>query len=211
MTLKITPPKLREEQLMPEPELYLESRIEIQNAAVGPTELLELDYDKVSFDRVWFKQVTVLDSALRGAEFTDVVFEDCDLSNMNLTDAFLNRVAFKRCKLIGTDFGSSRMQHVRMSDCIGDYANFRLGKMKSVIFEDCSLLGSDLYAAEVQQFALDRCKIDGINLSEVKLKDVDLSRCEFDSLIVNPEDLAGCRIAPHQAAVFVGLLGLIME
>jgi len=45
----------------------------------------------------------------------------------------------------------------------------------------------------------------------VKLKGVDLSTCEFDSLIVNLEDLEGCKIAPNQASVFVGLLGLIIQ
>lgn len=211
MTPKITAPKIQEGRLEPETELYVESRLEIADRLIEQTELTELDADRVSFDRVICRQVTITESALREAEFTDTVFENCDFSNVNFADVFLNRVEFKNCKLIGTDFGGGRMQQVRFTDCIADYANFRLVKFKSALFEDCSLIGTDYYAAAVQQFGFERCKIDRINLAEAKLGGVDLSTCEFDSLIVNLEDLQGCRIAPHQAAVFVGLLGLIIE
>lgn len=124
MTPKLTAPKIQEGRLEPETDLYLESRIEITDRLIEQAEFTGLDADRVSFDRVLFRQVTITESALREAEFTDAIFERCDFSNMNLADVFLNRVTFKDCKLIGTDFGGGRMQQVRFTDCIADYANY---------------------------------------------------------------------------------------
>ncbi len=211
MKMKVEQPKVQTENLDRVPLASLASKEEVHDKQIQNAVLEYLDVRKVSLERTVFRNVTILESSLEQAECTDVIFEKCDFSNVHFVGSFFHRVIFRNCKLIGTDFSDSRLQHAQFLDCIGDYANFRFAKFKQARFEDCSLKGSDYCGAAVHNFEWNRCNLDRVNLSQVKLNGVDLSDCHFDSLIVNPEDLVGCKIAAHQAMVFVGLLGMVVE
>ncbi|HFL2538681.1 TPA: hypothetical protein ACG3G9_003845, partial [Clostridioides difficile] len=62
-----------------------------------------------------------------------------------------------------------------------------------------------------QKMLLDQCNIDQSFMTGTKLKGLDLSNCQFDSLVLNMEDLNGCVISPYQAATFVGLMGIVIK
>lgn len=166
---------------------------------------------RVSFEKIVFRNVTIAESSLPDAELTDVIFEKCDLSNVDFAGIFLHRTEFRNCKLMGTDFTKSRLQHVSFLSCLSDYALFRFANFKQVEFEDCSLVSADYYQSSLNKTSFIRCKIDQAILSGVKLKGIDLSDCDFDELMVEIDDLRGCIISAGQASTFAGLLGLVIK
>lgn len=209
---KIDLPKISDPALLP-PQLIdaLQTKEEYSSCLISDTHFEYQEADKVSFDKVYFKNVTFSDSTLRGIELTDVIFESCDLSNVNFSEAFVHRTEFRQCKMIGTDFNRSRFQNVRVIDSICDFASFRFGNLKLLSFEQSSLISSDYYQAGFQKVSFEECKIDQAVMAGVKLKDTDLSDCEFTGLHVDIEDLPGCIISADQAASFAGLLGLVIK
>ena len=44
------------------------------------------------------------ETSLPAAEFEDVVFDRCDLSNVDFRDAILWRIVFQNCKMTGVNF-----------------------------------------------------------------------------------------------------------
>lgn len=212
MKNKIDLPKISEPALLPPQHVEaLQTKEEYSGCLISDTQFQYQEADKVSFDKVFFKNVTVSDSSLCGMELTDVIFENCDLSNVNFSEAFVHRTEFRQCKMIGTDFTRARFQHVRVIGSICDFASFRFGTLKLLSFEQCSLVSSDYYQSTFQKVSFAECKIDQAVMAGVKLRDTDLSDCEFTGLQVDIEDLPGCIISADQAASFAGLLGLVIK
>ncbi|TKH44719.1 bTB/POZ domain-containing protein KCTD9 [Paenibacillus terrae] len=212
MEIKIELPKIPSDLPVLTDEMYsLRSKDEFNMGSVEDMTMDNVEATRVSFEKMIFKNVTIMESSLPESEWTDVIFDKCDLSNINFSGSFIHRVEFRNCKLLGTDFSRSRLQNVRFVDCLGDYSLFRFANLKQVGFEDCSLISADLYHMTLQKIFFTRCNMDQAMLSGSRLKGVDLSDCEFDGLQVDIEDLDGCIISPHQASSFVGLLGLVIK
>lgn len=169
------------------------------------------DVRKVSFEKIIFKNVTITETSLTELELTDVIFDKCDLSNVNFSNSAIHRTEFRSCKLIGTDFTGSTLRNVRFSSCFGDYATFRFFNARQVAFEECSLICADFYQTTLQKVSFTGSKIDQAQLSGTKLHGIDLSDCDFERLGVEIQDLSGCIISPYQASSFAGLLGLVIR
>ncbi|OBA05164.1 bTB/POZ domain-containing protein KCTD9 [Paenibacillus polymyxa] len=212
MKNKIESPKIPVELPLLNEEMYsIRSKDELSLGVVEGIMLDNMGAVKVSLEKMTFKNVTITESSLPESEWTDLIFDKCDLSNINFSGSFIHRVEFRNCKLLGTDFSRSRLQNVRFLDCLGDYSMFRFANFKQVGFEDCSLKSADFYHLTLQKAFFTRCNLDQAILSGSKLKGIDLSDCEFEGLQVEIEDLNGCIISPHQASSFVGLLGIVIK
>ncbi|MFD2875610.1 pentapeptide repeat-containing protein [Paenibacillus rhizoplanae] len=59
-----------------------------------------------------------------------MIFDHCDLSNVDFSDAFIHRTEFRDCRLIGTDFTRARFQNVSFTGCIGEFAVFRFCQLQ---------------------------------------------------------------------------------
>ncbi|WP_342564648.1 pentapeptide repeat-containing protein [Paenibacillus sp. FSL R7-0345] len=211
-TEKIEFPKIPDPALLPPQHIdALQTKEEYSRCQISDIQLEYQEAEKVSFDKVLFKNVTISESTLRAIELTDVVFENCDLSNVDFSEAFVHRTEFRQCKMIGTDFTRARFQNVSVIDSLCDFSSFRFGKLKLIGFSQCSLNSADYYQADFQKVSFEDCTIDQAVMAGVKLKDTDLSSCEFSGLQVDIEDLPGCIISADQAASFAGLLGLVIK
>ncbi|MBY0014427.1 pentapeptide repeat-containing protein [Paenibacillus typhae] len=209
---KIETPKITDAALLPlQPIDALQTKEEYSRCQISDIQLEYQEAEKVSFDKVLFKNVIISESSLRAIELTDVIFENCDLSNVNFSEAFIHRTEFRQCKMIGTDFTRARFQNVSVINSLCDFASFRFSKLKLTAFGQCSLNSADYYQADFQKVAFEDCKIDQAVMAGVRLKDTDLSSCEFTGLLVDLEDLPGCIISADQAASFAGLLGLVIK
>ncbi|MFF3925268.1 pentapeptide repeat-containing protein [Paenibacillus lactis] len=59
--------------------------------------LSDITAHKVLFDQMTFDSVAFERVSLRHAELTDIVFRQCDLSNVDFSEAILHRVEFHHC------------------------------------------------------------------------------------------------------------------
>lgn len=166
---------------------------------------------RICLDRILFQNVAFRGTSLPKSEWTDVRFDNCDLSNIDLNGAIMHRVTFHECKLLGMDLTEATLRNVLFDECYGDYAVLRFSNTKQVKFEKCSLAKADLSNMTHAQTSLHECNIDGVQFAQTKLRGVDLSNCDFASLSVNIEDLQGCMISPLQASSFATMFGLVVN
>ena len=65
-----------------------------------------------TFEECIFENVSFQDTFFIRFDFVDVIFKNCDLSNMKLEERFLNRVIFEECKMNGTNFIDATLKDV---------------------------------------------------------------------------------------------------
>ncbi|MFF2889398.1 pentapeptide repeat-containing protein [Paenibacillus sp. NPDC057967] len=209
-TMKIETPILPAElPIQPKPDLTVQDFVEM--GIIQDCSFDERDIDRVTFEKIIFRNVTFADTSWARMELTDVIFEKCDFSNADWTDAVLHRTEFRDCKMIGMQLTGATIRNVLIDNALADYASLRVSNTKQFIIQDSSLSRADFCFAKLQKTELSRCNIDRAQFSGTPLSGMDLSDCEFNGLSVNIEDLKGCMISREQAYVFAALFGLIVN
>ena len=101
---------------------------------------------------------------LNQVRLVDVLFEDCELSGVTMTEAHFTRVEFRRCRLSGLVASALKARHVRFVDCKADGATFRMTAWDHVEFSAVDLRDADFHAAR---------------LTGARFVDCDLTRADF--------------------------------
>jgi uncharacterized protein YjbI with pentapeptide repeats len=169
------------------------------------------DADHVAFKQVVFKNVTFKAGAFRGIDLTDVRFENCDLSNVDLSEAAMQRVEFINCKLVGTNISEATLRNVLFEDCNGRYSIFCFSDYKQVNFSRTLLSNADFHESFFLKVGFFNCTLHQTRMSGTKLKGIDLSSCELEDLDVTVPDLKGCIVAPAQVLGFANILELVVR
>lgn len=163
------------------------------------------------FDTVLFKNVTFEATTFNHLEATDVIFENCDLSNVKFREAIIHRAELRHCKAVGLDLGGAHLRNVFFDACNLNYASFYFSNCKKVKFQDCSLISADFSNSTLLNTELGNANIDKAQFVLTKLEGIDFSQCHFESIGITAEYLKGCMIAPEQAVAFSQALGLIVK
>ncbi|GAA0351865.1 pentapeptide repeat-containing protein [Bacillus horti] len=180
---------------------YIENGI-IENIAT------QLRADHVGFSELYLKSVQLQGSQLNASNWTDVIFEKCDLSNVKFNRAQFNRVRFVDCKMVGTDFDEAVFADVQFVQCQGQLSTWSVSTCKDMSFEDCQLKSASFFEAVFERIQFGKSYIDDVQFTGTSLADVDLSLCHFDSIHASAGDLVGSVISPEQAVAFVQAFGV---
>lgn len=173
--------------------------------------LENLSAARVTFRQVHFKNVLFTGSALPAADMEDVIFENCDLSNLNLTGAVIYRAEFRSCKLMGVNLTEASLKNILFAGCAMKYANLRFAKLEKLKFEECMLAAADFEAAHLTKTEFRTCDLRQAQLSGVPLAGIDLSSCDIDGLGARPEDLRGVILFPEQTVTAAKIVGVIIK
>lgn len=161
-----------------------------------------------------FSQVKLLESESKNTGLLDVIFENCDLSGINISELSAQRVMFSECRLSGIQFYESTLQDVIFKNCKIDLANFRFTNFKQVVFEDCILVEADFTSSKFISTSFNRCDLSLSNFSQVKVEKLDL-RTSTITTISGLSDLAGAQISTDQlmylAPSMASTIGLVVE
>ncbi|MFC0015418.1 MULTISPECIES: pentapeptide repeat-containing protein [Allobacillus] len=170
-----------------------------------------LEAEHVRFREVYIKGVHFDYAKLPHSSWVDVTFENCDLSNVKLTNVQMNRVEFRNCKLVGTDFDRADLRDVRMIDCQAPYTLFNLANMQDVSFNDCLLKSANFIESEFFNVQFGSSTIDDVQFTGTSLKDVDLSNCELRQIHIQKEDIQGAIVSAEQAISLIELFGVTVK
>lgn len=186
---------------------------ELTDRSLYETGIIEFDIgpvyaEHVHFVEVYIKGVTFNQANLPFSSWMDVVFEDCDLSNVDLKRAQFTRVEFRKCKLAGTNFDQAMMRDVQFSHCEAPYALFNLAEVQDVLFNASLLKGANFIDAHFTNVQFNNSNIQDVQFTGTSLRNIDLSLCQFDYIHADEKDLRGAIIAPEQALSFIELFGL---
>lgn len=162
-------------------------------------------YSCCLFDNVtWEKNEVTL-------EFTDCVFKNCDLSNLDLTDTSIYRCEFINCRMLGVNFASSTLKYVRFENCLLNYSNFSFSKLNEVEINECVMKSSIFDQTELKKSEITNTNLEESEFVQTKLKDMDFTSNILLGIRVTVDSLPGLIIDEYQALDFVKLLGVIIK
>ncbi len=149
--------------------------------------------------------------AMQGIGLVDVIFRNCDLSNLDLTGCSVMRCTLMDCKAVGLLLPQAKLRHFRALDCQMRMANLSGCKCKAASFTRCDLSGAVLLGCELQCSPFDECRLVGCNVSGTSFGGIDLTTCEVEGWQLGGGELRGAIVTRDQAADFSRLLGLTIR
>lgn len=141
-------------------------------------------------------------------DFTDVVFESCDLSNISLSDCSFSRVEFEKCKLTGTSFAESSMNNVMMDDVRAEFSNFTGTHLSNCNLQKSTFKEASFSISTFKNTALNECNFELTDFTHSKIKDLDFTQNEISGAFFLIKDLKGVTVTVEQAAGLAKLMGV---
>lgn len=148
---------------------------------------------------------------LRDAQFYDVVFRNCDLSNADLHGSSFHRVVFTECKLLGTNFAEAALQHVVFERCKADLAVFAFLRARTVRFTGCGLHGAAFDTCRLERTEFVQCDLTGCDFSGTRLKGLSFADSDIRGIRVREvacQELNGLKVSRMQVIDLALLLGV---
>lgn len=145
---------------------------------------------------------------MKNCLFADVIFDRCDFSNINMNSSVFRRVQIRTCRMMGTELTGAVMQDTVMEGCQGSYLNLNGSKMKRTVLKDMILEQAGMSMIEHSDVSIENCNFTKSEWVDTKMNGLDLSDCQVDGIMVDPENLRGLTVNEEQAVAFAELLGL---
>lgn len=157
------------------------------------------------------EKITLHKTRLDNFEASNVIFRNCDFSNIEWLKASFHQVIFDQCKLTGANFSESYLRDCQFQDCLCDFASFSQANLKVVTFSRCRLTDSEFYSLNWQHIALLDNDLTGSNWSHTRLNKLDFSTNKFYRITFDHQNLRGLIVNSQQALVIAASLGLVIE
>jgi uncharacterized protein YjbI with pentapeptide repeats len=157
------------------------------------------------------KKLIMHSTELELFECSDVIFENCDFSNLEWIRGSFQRVIFKDCKLIGVNFAEGFLRDCQFIDCIANLASFSDTKIKDVQFQNCRLTGADFYGLDWKNLGFSGSDLSESSWFKTKLAGLDLTGNEFEQIGLSMELLRGLIVDQEQAITIARGLGVIIR
>ena len=193
--------------------------MDIKKAKENKLEKEYIDYTNLIFNEVIVIDTNKIDELRQYKDINfsnsifnnDVIFENCNMSNINFSDSGIYRAEFINCKLTGTIFEDSIFKDVVFKDSIGRYSNFSFSKFKGVRFKN-----SDFQSGVFQEVHNHNLEVENTDLSKsifngISLKGVDFTTCNIDGCEFRVKDLSGGIFSVVQSLELAKLMGIIIK
>ena len=199
------PPSL---PLLTKGEFYLEDEEIFSGLLINGGNQSYLDAKNMVLRESHIQKLTMQKTGLRHFECSNVIFEKCDLSNLEWIGGSFHQVVFHQCKLTGTNFAESYLRDCTFTDCIASMVSFSSTNLKAVSFDHCQLEDSEFYEVTWKNLFLSDNQLTGSNWFRTSLKGLDFTTNFFTTIALSQDSLAGLIVNQEQALVIAQALGL---
>ncbi|GCF95916.1 hypothetical protein NRIC_38070 [Enterococcus florum] len=156
----------------------------------------------------YLKDVTMQRTQLERIDCSNVIFEKCNLSNLEWIAGSFHQVVFDQCKLTGVNFAESYLRDCRFINCVADFSSFSNCNFKHVQFQDCNLENSEFYELTWKHLFLQQNSLTNSNWMHTSLKELDVSDNVFDRIMLSADRLNGLITNQEQALSIAAGLGI---
>ncbi|MEB7842313.1 pentapeptide repeat-containing protein [Enterococcus lactis] len=189
-------------------DFYLEDEEILSGLLINGGDQSYLDAKNMVLRESHVQKLTMQKTALRHFECSNVIFEKCDLSNLEWIGGSFHQVVFHQYKLTGTNFAESYLRDCTFTDCIASMASFSSTNLKAVSFDHCQLEDSEFYEVTWKNLFLSDNQLTGSNWFRTSLKGLDFTTNFFTAIALSQDYLAGLIVNQEQALVIAQALGL---
>src|SRR5215213_539332 len=171
-------------------------------------ELAEQVAEFVTFEKTYFKQMSMQRAELRALRLADVRFEACDLADSSWELLSASRVELLGCRLIGLQATNGRIEDMLIKGCNAVHAQFWSTVFKRVRFESCNLSETNFQSADLAGVIFDKCDLRGAKMADAKLVGADLRSSQLDGARIGIKELQGAIVNIEQAVSIARALGI---
>jgi fluoroquinolone resistance protein len=141
--------------------------------------------DRAEYENCEFTTCTFGD--LKGTDFEDCVFKNCNLSNAVFRNCKLQDITFTDCKLIGANFSQSKDFGfcLLFENCLLDYVSFDRKRMNKSVFKNCKMHSVNFTQADLSKSALINCDLYETLFANTNLSGIDFTTCK--NFLIDPE------------------------
>lgn len=167
--------------------------------------------EDVRFSDVIFENCQFSQENLSKGEWLDCQLIRCQLANHNFSDSLFYRCQFKNCQLLGADFSRNKWKNNLLESSRGDFLNLSESTLENTKFIATNLREAFFQACQFKEVTFQDCQLERSDFLDSKLKSVDFSSSRFETLIFSPELLKGATFDYQQAPNILQLLGLKLK
>lgn len=158
-----------------------------------------------------FEDCRLTGGSADGGFFTDVLFENCDLSNFAFQRCGFRRVEFRQCKAVGADFSESFLEHTLFEGCKGRLISLVGSKLKYVLLKSCDFAEGNFGECTLASAEFTDCVLKRAVFLHTPLKGMDLTSDDIEGIILSGPELRGAAVTPLQACDLARYLGLTVK
>ena len=181
-----------------------------QNNYFFKNEVYDEPLDYREFYECKFEKVT-FSNHIRRAMFTDVIFENCDFSNIDMRECVFHRVIFNKCRLTGTDLTQGTIDSVLIKNSLAQYANFSSSKIKDSEFVEDIFIDGGFSMCKLNHVEISRCDFSRAEFNDTKLNELDFSTSNISEVIFDINHIRGIILNEEQALACAKLLGIVVK
>jgi uncharacterized protein YjbI with pentapeptide repeats len=122
---------------------------------------------------------------LSGADASDLVLLDADLSGLICRNTLLDRAAFVRCKLSGADFSGASLERASFIEVQAEGARFVGARIIKTVFvgvnnlDGCDFSGAEIHTSNFRPSSLRGARFDAAKIREADFSQTDLQAASF--------------------------------
>lgn len=143
--------------------------------------------------------------------FTDVTFENCDFSNIDMRECVFHRVIFNKCRLTGTDLTQGTIDSVLIRNSLAQYANFSSSKIKDSEFVEDVFVDGGFSMCKLNHVEISKCDFSRAEFNDTKLNRLDFSTSNISEVIFDINHIRGIILNEEQALACAKLLGIVVK
>ncbi len=163
--------------------------------------------EDIKIEECVFKNMSFQNVSFQHVELMDVIFENCDLSNIRFTKP-ITRVLFKNCKLIGAHFLSVNMKDVELENCALRFSNCFETTLTNCLLHHNDFTESYFSESLFKTVEVRDCNFTKAEFDHTSLYGMDLSTSEIYGIKTDLFSIRGVIIDSFQASALVGMLGV---
>ena len=124
---------------------------------------------------------------MKRIDFTDCVFKNCNLSNVNFRNCKLQDITFIDCKLIGANFSPAANFGFTLlcENCNLDYTSFDKKKINKSVFKNCKMHGANFTQADLSKSTFIQCDFADAVFANTNISTVDFTTSI--NFLIDPE------------------------
>ncbi|WP_051793068.1 pentapeptide repeat-containing protein [Kibdelosporangium aridum] len=152
-----------------------------------------MEIDQCRFTDTRLAAVTMVKSL-----FTETVFDNCDLANINARVTSLVDSTVTNSRLTGSKWAECVFRGTTFKECRLDLTSFRFATFKQTVFRSCNLREADFHNADLRRIRFESCDLQGAQFTDAQLAEAKFIDCNllgiggvtsFRGAVVDSDDL----------------------
>ena len=191
--------------------LRLMDYVEIHSVEVADITLPTHSVQGVIFEQARLHHASFASGRLAKPRSSDSLFEKCDFTASEWTEAHLLRVDFTGCRMLGMQWVTLEARDVLLVDSLCEGALFVSARMPGARFERCVLRRASFEGADLTGAQFHECDLSEADVRGATLAQADVRGCNINGMKIGARDLMGAILDPAQARQETGLLGIVVK